>query len=206
VQVGCYDEVLNELQGFELPAFLVPLAVLALLVMLALALLWVAGVLLARRPRRKHQYITRPTRFDLEERHDVAALIERLEQTETADGAMKSLVRMTRDGNRRLTSRIVKALMTRCVEADPTVIDDREDFGASMARRTLVRCGDPALRIAEVYVRRQNPKYVRAAALVLAQLRAYGEATVSSHVIEMVEFRTGETWRYWEALATGIDT
>jgi hypothetical protein len=185
------------------PAELSPLAVLAVLVALALAVFWAVNALLARRPRRATQYIVKPTRFDLEERQDVKALMRLLEKHETASGAMRSLERMTRDGDRRLTRAIVRALMARCIEADPAVTRDWRDYGAGMARRALVECGEPALRVARNYLQRPNPKTARATGLVLAGLKARGEVSVPAELVEMVEREGGVPWDYWERLAEG---
>jgi hypothetical protein len=182
-------------------AALGPLAVFALLVVLALVLFWALIALLARRPRRKYQYIVKPTRFDLEERRDVDALMRLLEKREAADGAMQGLVRMTRDGDPRLTRRIVKALMARCIEADPALARDWKDYGAGMARRTLIECGAPAFQVSQNYLQRTSPKTARATCLVLAGLRARGEVNVPDELVRMVEVKGGVPWSHWERLA-----
>jgi hypothetical protein len=184
-----------------IPAALGPLAVFALLVVLALVLFWALIAFLARRPRRKYQYIVKPTRFDLEERRDVDALMRLLQRRETADGAMQSLQRMTRDGSARLTGRIVKALMARCIEADPAVARDWKDHAAGMARRTLIECGEPAFQVARNYLQRPSPKTARATCLVLAGLEARGEVSVPDELVQMVEVKGGAPWSHWEGLA-----
>jgi hypothetical protein len=192
------SEARDDVGNIHLLFALGPAVGLAVFILVARHHNWVRWV-----RRELEWHLDRPSAIELDRRRDVDGLVRMLESRETADGAMRSLVRMTWDGDLRLTNRIITTLVVRCVRADPDPrsVRGRGDYGAEMARQTLVECGEPALHIVSLHIRYSDPKAVRAAGLVLAGLAARGDVAVAEELKESVECRGEVPWSYWELVA-----